>query len=111
MFRARKKSRCRQKVVDDRVVDDRIYCIIKIIFLHSLPQPQGGKNYLHYIQFKSKQYYYEGGDAGPSYSAGPGQHSYQGEHVISGDPTQISMATDSRKKIDPALRVPCRMRF
>ena len=26
MFRARKKSRWRQKVVDDRVVDDRIYC-------------------------------------------------------------------------------------
>ena len=29
MFRARKKSRWRQKVVDGRVVDDRIYCTQK----------------------------------------------------------------------------------
>ena len=33
MFRPRKKSRWTQKVIDGRVVDDRIYCNAYVIFL------------------------------------------------------------------------------
>ena len=36
MFRARKKSRWRQKVVDGKVVDDRIYCIVMKLYLTSI---------------------------------------------------------------------------